>query len=265
MGARMATSTPWNESAAAGIAIPSAQTAPQPVAEKERIVSIDALRGFALLGILYMNIQAFSMVSAAYMNPTAYGDLHGANYAVWLAGHLLADLKFMSIFSMLFGAGIFLMTSHVEAAGRRPAPLHYRRMGWLMLFGLLHGSLLWYGDILYDYALCGMLVYLFRKRRPRTLMITGVILFFVAPLLLYGYGYGYAQMPPHEQQLERQGMWQPTAEQIAKQNAVYRGGWLTQMSERLPETGRALGQGMREFKDAIRGTEHPTGIRRTKP
>ena len=139
---------------------------------------------------------------------------------------------------MLFGAGIFLMTSRVEASGQRPTRLHYRRMGWLMLFGLLHGSLLWYGDILYDYALCGMLVYWFRKRRPRTLIITGIILFSVAPLLLYGYGYGYAQMSAHEQQLERQGMWQPSAEQIAKQNAVYRGAWLTQMSERLPETGR---------------------------
>jgi uncharacterized protein len=84
----MATSTPWNESAAAAAALLRAETAPQPVAEKERIVSIDALRGFALLGILYMNIQAFSMVSAAYMNPTVYGDLQGANYAVWLAGQL---------------------------------------------------------------------------------------------------------------------------------------------------------------------------------
>lgn len=104
-----------------------------------RCCGFDALRGFALLGILYMNIQAFSMVSAAYMNPTVYGDLHGAYYAVWLAGQLFADLKFMSIFSMLFGAGIFLMTSHVEASGRRPAALHYRRVGWLTLFGLLHG------------------------------------------------------------------------------------------------------------------------------
>jgi uncharacterized protein len=156
----MVSSTPWNESAAAGV-VARAETVPHPITEGERIVSIDALRGFALLGILYMNIQAFSMVSAAYMNPTAYGDLHGANYAVWLLGRLLADLKFMSIFSMLFGAGIFLLTSQVEASGRRPTPLHYRRMGWLLLFGLLHGSLLWYGDILYDYALCGMLVFLF--------------------------------------------------------------------------------------------------------
>ena len=83
-----------------------------------------------------MNIQAFSMISAAYVNPTAYGDFHGANYWVWSLCHLLADEKFMTIFSMLFGAGIFLMSSHIEAAGKNPAALHFRRMGWLILFGL---------------------------------------------------------------------------------------------------------------------------------
>jgi hypothetical protein len=118
----------------------------QPTGEKERIVSIDVLRGFALLGILPMNIQYFSMIGAAYTNPTAYGDLRGANFLVWFGSHVLADEKFITIFSMLFGAGIVLMTSHVEAAGRRPARLHYRRMGWLILFGLLHGFVLWSGD-----------------------------------------------------------------------------------------------------------------------
>lgn len=123
-------------------------TIPQPLAEKERIVSIDALRGFALLGILPMNIQYFSMISAAYQNPTAYGDLRGANYWVWLLSHVLADEKFMTIFSMLFGAGILLMTSRIEATGKPSAILHYRRMGWLILFGLAHAYLLWSGDIL---------------------------------------------------------------------------------------------------------------------
>jgi uncharacterized protein len=101
---------------------------PQPVAEKERIVSIDVLRGFALLGILPMNIQGFSMISAAYFNPTAYGDLHGANYWVWFLSHVLADEKFMTIFSMLFGAGILLMTGRIESKQRSSAPVHYRRM-----------------------------------------------------------------------------------------------------------------------------------------
>jgi uncharacterized membrane protein YeiB len=130
-----------------------ARSGPQPVAEKERIVSIDVLRGFALLGILPMNIQYFSMISAAYFNPTAYGDLHGTNYLVWLLSHLLADEKFMTIFSMLFGAGILLTTGRIEAKNGPSAPLHYRRMGWLILFGLAHSYLLWSGDILFSYGI----------------------------------------------------------------------------------------------------------------
>ena len=113
-----------------------AATIAHPVADHERIFSIDVLRGLALLGILPMNIQSFSMISAAYWNPTAYGDLHGANFGVWLLTHLLADSKFVTIFSMLFGAGILLMTGRAEAAGRPPAALHYRRMGSLILFGM---------------------------------------------------------------------------------------------------------------------------------
>ena len=68
----------------------------------ERIVSLDVLRGVAVAGILIMNIQSFSMPSAAYLNPTAYGDLMGVNRCVWIISHLLASGKFISIFSMLF-------------------------------------------------------------------------------------------------------------------------------------------------------------------
>ncbi|MCY4121825.1 MAG: hypothetical protein OXG72_12990, partial [Acidobacteria bacterium] len=68
-----------------------------PVLEDARIDAIDVLRGFALLGILVMNIQLFAMPDAAYFNPTAYGDLEGANLYVWLGGRLLADQKFMTI------------------------------------------------------------------------------------------------------------------------------------------------------------------------
>src|SRR5881392_2834233 len=98
------------------------------VAETERIISMDVLRGFALLGILVMNIQSFAMIGAVYDNPTAYGDLNSANFLVWLLSHLLADQKFISIFSMLFGAGIVLLCQRAEASGAKPAGLHYRRM-----------------------------------------------------------------------------------------------------------------------------------------
>src|SRR5574341_938111 len=109
-----------------------------PVTEAERIRSLDVLRGFALLGILVMNVQSFAMPFSAYTHPTVYGDLTGVNFAVWLTGQLLVDQKFITIFSMLFGAGIVLMTSRLQARGERPARWHYRRMLWLLLIGLLH-------------------------------------------------------------------------------------------------------------------------------
>lgn len=207
-----------------------------PVTEQERIFSLDVLRGFALLGILPMNIQSFSMISAAYWNPTAYGDLHGANLWVWLLTHVLVDSKFVTIFSMLFGAGIFLMTSHAEAAGRRPAALHYRRMGSLILFGMLHGYLLWPGDILYAYGMCGLLVYFFRKRSPRTLILSGLLFMSVAPAITGAHGWSSIFWTPREAQATREQLWQPTPTMIERELATMRGGWITQMGARVGET-----------------------------
>ena len=214
-----------------------------PVTAKERIVSLDLLRGVALLGILPMNIQAFSMISAAYMNPTAYGDFHGANYWVWYFCHLLADEKFMSIFSMLFGAGIFLMTSHVEAAGRKPAPLHYRRMGWLILFGLMHSYLLWFGDILVCYGLCGMLAYCYRKMSPRKLIAYGVVFIAVASILFVWMAWSLPNMPVDKREFIRQGLWEPTPEMKAHELAAYRSDWLGEMGQRANDslTGEVSG------------------------
>ncbi len=83
----------------------------------DRVQSIDALRGVAVLGMLIINIQSFSMISAAYVNPAAYGDLTGMNKVVWVLSHILADQKFMSIFSLLFGAGILLFSENVGKKG----------------------------------------------------------------------------------------------------------------------------------------------------
>jgi uncharacterized protein len=207
-----------------------------PVAEKERILSMDVLRGFALLGILPMNIQYFSMISAAYENPTAYGDLHGANMAVWWLCHVLTDEKFMAIFSMLFGAGIFLMTSHVEASGRRSSGLHYRRMMWLILFGLAHAYLLWSGDILFVYGMCGLLAYLFRKMRPHTLVIAGLLFMSVASVILTGYWQWSKTLPQKEVQAASEQLWKPSPSMVAKEVAGYRGAWTQQMKFRVPDS-----------------------------
>lgn len=159
-------------------------TTNQPVQTSERILALDFLRGFAILGILIMNIQSFSMPGAAYMNPMAYGDLSGANKWVWILSHIFADQKFMTIFSILFGAGIIMMTQKAMERTGKSAGLHYRRTFWLLLIGLLHAHIIWYGDILVPYALCALFVYLFRNARPTTLLIVG-ILFVSAHTLLY--------------------------------------------------------------------------------
>ena len=204
-----------------------------PTAEPERISSLDTLRGLALLGILVMNVQSFSMPVSAYVNPTNYGDLRGINFAVWHTSHLLFDQKFLSVFSMMFGAGIALMTSRVVERGERPARLHYRRMLWLLLFGLLHSYLLWYGDILVLYALCGMLVYPARKWKPRRLLIVAAALLAVGSLinLLFGLSMPYW---PREQVTEVAKMWQPPPEKINAELQAYHGGWLKQMEHRVP-------------------------------
>lgn len=210
-----------------------------PVAADERIASLDVLRGFAILGILIMNIQSFSMIGAAYLNPTAYGDLAGINRAVWVLSHLFADMKFISIFSMLFGAGIVLFATRLESRGIRPGPLHYRRTFWLLLIGLSHGFLLWYGDILAVYSLIGFVAYLFWRRSPTALLVTGILLMSVTTLLYVGGGYSIQFAPPEAMDGVR-AFWSPGAESVAHELAAMRGLWTEQMSVRVPEMTSTL-------------------------
>lgn len=204
-----------------------------PVGVGERIASIDVLRGFALLGILVMNIQSFSMIEAAYLNPTAYGDLSGLNRWVWTLSHIVANEKFISIFSMLFGAGIVLMTGRADAGGIRPGGLHTRRSIWLIVMGLLHAYLLWYGDILFTYGVCALIVFSRRKLPPRKLIIAGLIIFSVAFLLFMFFGISL-RFWPEESKAESMQNWLPSEEAISAELAAYRGTWLEQMRARIP-------------------------------
>ncbi len=206
-----------------------------PVPESKRIPSLDAMRGFALLGILIMNIQSFSMIYAAYFNPTAYGDLSGVHRWVWILSHLFADQKFMTIFSMLFGAGIVLMAERAEAIGRSAAPIHVRRMLLLIAFGAAHAYLLWYGDILVIYGMSGLVVYLFRRRSSRTLLILGVVMLAIGSGLSVAAGLTLPAWPESARQQFIE-TWQPTPESIEAELATYRGGWLGQMGDRAAKS-----------------------------
>jgi len=204
-----------------------------PTSTSERFVSLDLLRGFAILGILIMNIQSFSMIGAAYLNPMAYGDLTGINKWVWIFSHLLADQKFLSIFSILFGAGIVLMTNRVESRDLRPAGLHYRRTFWLLVIGLIHAYMFWHGDILVPYALCAFVAFLFRKAKPRTILIVGLVVFSISSLI-YIMGGLFISQWPREAYDGTMESWMPTAETIAKELAALRGGFAQQLAYRGP-------------------------------
>ena len=202
-----------------------------PVSISDRIVSLDVLRGFAILGMLIINIQCFSMIEAAYINPTAYGDLIGINKLVWMLSHVFADLKFISIFSILFGAGIVLFTDRVELKGLSPRGLHYRRIFWLFIIGMTHAYLFWYGDILVSYSLCGLLAYLLRKTSPKILLTIGLIIFSVASAIFLFSGWSMQFWPPESIEGLLEG-WKPNAGIIAEEVGVYQGSWFEQMGKR---------------------------------
>jgi uncharacterized protein len=141
-----------------------------PVSDSERLKLIDALRGVALLGILLMNISGFAMPN--YFSESFKSDPSSPNF--WLSAVISIGFegKMRALFGMIFGAGVLLFALKKEQAGRSVTGLFYRRMLWLVLFGLIHAHLiLWIGDILYLYGFCGMLVYLCRKVKPVYLVL----------------------------------------------------------------------------------------------
>ena len=157
-----------------------------PVSAGERLASLDSLRGVAVLGILFMNIYAFAMPLAAYSNPLVMGGTEALNIGIWFVTHIFFDQKFMSIFSMLFGAGMILMMNRAESRGATFGPIYYRRTFWLLVLGALHGYLIWFGDILFIYALMGMIVFLLRKAPPKTLIAIAIVILPITLLINFG-------------------------------------------------------------------------------
>jgi len=137
-----------------------------PVQAKERIEFVDILRGFAVLGILVANMAGFSG------QPPGLQAWSGpVDRAVVMLIRFLVTAKFYSLFSFLFGWGMAVQMARAEARGVRFVPLYLRRLFILLIFGLLHAALLWYGDILTTYALYGGLLLLFRKRSEKVLLV----------------------------------------------------------------------------------------------
>lgn len=167
----------------------TATTEPAP-----RIVTLDIVRGVAVMGILAMNIIGFAMPESAYWNPAAYGGSAGADLVTWTVNFIFVDGKMRGLFSLLFGASMLLVIERAGAKGENPQPVHFRRMVWLLVFGLIHFYLIWWGDILTQYALIGMLAYLFRKKPVSSLIKWAIALIVLEFLMMALLGAGFMAM-----------------------------------------------------------------------
>jgi uncharacterized protein len=159
-----------------------------PVAQEDRISSLDVLRGIAVLGILLMNIVGFGLYANSYSNPHTAGGATGVNLWMFCLNSVLVDGKMRGIFSLLFGAGILLFTDRMEEKGLgiRGAEIYFRRLLWLGLIGIAHAFLLWWGEILYPYAIAGLILFPFRSMRPKGLMIfAGVLIAIMSAFICY--------------------------------------------------------------------------------
>lgn len=150
----------------------------------DRYLTLDTIRGVAVMGILLMNIVNFGLIEAAYMNPRAQGGASGLDLGVYLVNFVLFDGKMRGLFSFLFGASTLLVIDRATAKGESPARVHYSRMFWLLVFGLAHLWLIWRGDILAHYAMVGMVAFLFRNRPVKTLIGIGIALLLVHCLIM---------------------------------------------------------------------------------
>ncbi len=135
-----------------------------------RLTFIDALRGFALFGVFGANLMIFSGLT--YMSGEQREALWPglADRAVHYFEHFFVENKFMGLFSFLFGISFWLFLDRVGARGAPATKLFYRRIGWLLAIGMVHGWLLWCFDILRFYALWGLFLALFLRTPPRRLL-----------------------------------------------------------------------------------------------
>ena len=217
----------------------------------ERINTLDAIRGAAVLGILLMNIVDLAMPGYAYYDPYYYGGSEGVNFATWAINYALFDGKMRGLFTMMFGASTVLIAERALKSGESPARIHYARMFWLLVFGMIHVWFIWYGDILVLYAVAGMIAYIAWRWSVRTLIVTGVILLAVKLLLAawtYSslHGLEIAASAPDAPASVRQ-QWQATQQEMTfpapeTQLEGYRGSYIDAFKARAPITMYILTQ-----------------------
>ena len=202
-----------------------------------RIATLDAVRGFAVMGILLLNIVDFAMPGYAYVDPNYYGGATGANWWTWAINYVLFDGKMRGLFTMMFGASTVLIAEAALAKGESPARVHYARMASLFVIGMVHAYLIWAGDILVLYAICGAVIFALWRLRARALLAIGIALL-VIKLALGMIGYvevGRVETAAHapgatpaqmHEWVETRDAIAPPPETAADDLKAYRGSWV---------------------------------------
>ncbi|MEN8229608.1 MAG: DUF418 domain-containing protein [Bacteroidota bacterium] len=198
----------------------------EPISAKERISSLDILRGVALLGILLMNVVSLSLPDPAYWDPSGHGGESGWNLRVFFLNNLLIEGTMRGIFSMLFGAGVILFTASKEekGGGLEIANAWYRRTIWLILFGFIHAYILIFpGEILFYYGVVGLFLFPVRKATPSRLVLFSAFLILVLGIIKIN-EYHHLKKIREETVLAEEvlaGGGVPTAEQYKSMNLWY--------------------------------------------
>ena len=198
----------------------------------ERLITLDVLRGLAVMGIFSVNVVGMAMLQFAYFYPPAYGFEGLGDRIMWLLNFLFVDGKLRSLFSILFGASLMLVIEGAARAGRSRFKTHYARMIVLLILGWLHWAVLWWGDILTHYAAVGMVAYWMWRLRAKTLLIISLVLFVLhaAPGFYFfnqqAQEYRQSQKPDAPAELkkkwaERLKELKPSAETLAKDQAEH--------------------------------------------
>ncbi len=226
-----------------------------------RHITLDAMRGFAVMGILAMNIVAFAMPKWAYVTPLAYGGETAIDRIAWLFSFILIDGKMRGLFSLLFGASMMLIIERAQEKGESAARVHYSRMVWLALFGLTHYFFIWFGDILFLYASVGCIAFLFRNWEPRRLIKWALIIFAIG-ILIWGLQFGGLQIlqmlataPGASPDLVRQYreiMASPDfGFDIARQLGLHRGAYAGIVADKLSDWGAPLGSVVQSIGETL--------------
>ena len=153
---------------------------------KERITNLDFIRGFALLGILVINVIAFGLPITAATNPSTYGIDNILDWTVLVISSVFFEYKMMGLFSMLFGVGIMIFLENARKKTSKPKTLAIWRNFLLLCFGLLHFSI-WVGDVLAPYAICAFLLILFPDVKKPIMILLAIVFLMIAFIVITNY------------------------------------------------------------------------------